>query len=157
MVGEALSGFSAFSALVGMARGLKDMNDAVVRNEAVYALTEKLLDAQQQYTTLAQKVSELETQLAAYETWEREKERYELKPHGHRGALAYALKEGVEPSEPAHSICPDCYQQRKKSIVQNVHHVVGFAESLECHVCGWEAYTKGHKRVEHVAPKPRRR
>ena len=116
MVDGVMGGFSAFASLIGMARGMKDMNDSVVRNEAVFALTEKLIDAQQEYTALTQKVGELEAKLAAFETWESEKQRYDLKPHGDRGALAYALKEGVEPPEHPHSICPDCYQQRKRSI-----------------------------------------
>ena len=155
MVGEIFGGISAFSGLVGMARGMKDMNDSVVRNEAVFALTEKLLDAQQEYTALAQKVGELEAKLAAYETWEREKQRYVLKEHGERRATAYALKEGVEPPEPTHSICPDCYQKRQKSVLQPVDHYVMRAESLRCHACGWETYTKGTWMPEHSGSKRR--
>jgi hypothetical protein len=159
MVDGVMSGFSAFAGLIGMVRGLKDINDGVVRNEAIFAATEKALDLQQQYTALAKAVGELEAKLAAYETWESEKQRYDLKPHGDRGALAYALKEGVEPPEHPHSICPDCYQQRKRSILQTVHHLVGHSESLRCNVCGWEAYTRGHKHPEHsgkAAPRGRR-
>jgi hypothetical protein len=157
MVDGVISGFSAFTGLVGMARGMKDMNDSVVRNEAVFAMTEKLLDAQQEYAALAQKVGELEAKLAAYETWEREKERYELKEHGSRGALAYALKEGVQPSEPAHSICPDCYQSRKKSILQNERFATGAAEALICKVCGWDGYTRGFRMPDHSGKPTKRR
>ena len=155
MVDGVIGGFSAFTGLIGMARGMKDMNDAVVRNEAVYALTEKLLDAQQEYAALAQKVGELEAKLAAYETWESEKQRYELKDHGNDGVLAYALKPGVEPAEPPHSLCPDCYQHREKRILQPEMKAPGMAHALVCRACGWEAYTVGFWRPEYGG-KPRR-
>jgi hypothetical protein len=143
MVGEIFGGISAFSGLVGMARGMKDMNDSVVRNEAVYALTEKLLDAQQEYAALTQKVGELEAKLAAYETWESQKQRYELKEQGHMKILAYTLREGVEPAELPHSICPDCYEQHKRSILQTEARIGG-VRVLTCHVCGWDGYLQGH-------------
>ena len=153
---DVVAGLSAFAGMVGMARGLKDLNDAVVRNEAVIALTEKIMDTQGRYTELAQQIGALEAKLAAYETWEREKQRYELKPVGNKGALAYALKEGVQPPEPPHSICPDCYQKREKSILVPTEHYVMRAESLRCHVCGWETYTRGSWMPEHSGP-PRKR
>lgn len=141
---DVIAGMSAFGGMIGMARALKDLNDAAVRNEAVIALTEKIIDAQARYTTLAQQVSELEAKLATYETWEREKEHYGLQEHGERRALAYALREGVEPAEPAHSICPDCYQVRKKTILQKERRSAGRQELLLCHVCGWQGTTHGH-------------
>lgn len=155
MVDGVIGGFSAFAGLIGMARGMKDMNDAVVRNEAVYALTEKLIDAQQDYATLAQKVSELEAKLASYEDWESQKLRYELKDHGNGGVFAYALKAGVEPPEPAHSICPDCYQNRQKSILQTEMRAPGMSHVLVCRMCSWEGYTSGFWRPEYGG-KPRR-
>jgi len=144
MVDGVMAGLSAFSGLVGMARGLKDINDAVVRNEAILELTGRLLDAQQDYATQIQKVNELEAKLAKFEDWESKKQRYELKEHGPNGVRAYALKDGVDPPEIPHSICPDCYEKRERSILQHLHVTVGRREILQCQKCGWIAHIKGH-------------
>lgn len=144
MVDGVMAGLSAFSGLIGMARGLKDINDAVVRNEAIYELTSKLLDAQQEYAALLARVGELEKKLTSFENWETEKQRYELKVQGENSVLAYALKEGVQPPEPAHSICPDCYQERKRSILQTeTRYVNGQRTCLTCNSCGWRGWIYG--------------
>jgi hypothetical protein len=142
-MGDVTVGFSAFAGLVGMARGLRDLNDAVVRNDAVYALTEKALDLQKDCTALAQTVGELQAKLARFETWESDKQRYELKDHGN-GVLAYALKDGVQPPEHPHSACPDCYQRRKRSILQTESYEIGRAQVLVCQICGWQGFIRGH-------------
>lgn len=158
MVAEVFAGISAFNSMLSAAKALREMDNKVSLNEAVIDLQGQILTAQESYTTLLAKVGELENKLASYEDWEAQKQRYVLKPHGERAALAYALQDGVEPPEHPHSICPDCYQNRKKSILQTVRHVVGFAESLTCNVCGWEGYTRGHKHAEHSGKaSPRRR
>lgn len=159
MVAEVFAGLSAFNSMLSAAKALRELDNKVALNEAVIDLQGQMLTAQESYTTLLGKVGELEQKLAQFEHWETEKDRYHLKDHRDgRQVLAYALKEGVEPPEPPHSICPDCYQHRKKSILQLVHHMVGHSQSLNCHQCGWEAYVQGHKHPEHSGKAtPRRR
>jgi hypothetical protein len=55
--------------------------------------------------------------VAELETWNAEKQRYELKDVGW-GSLAYALKEDARGTEQVHQICAACYQHDKKSILQ---------------------------------------
>lgn len=141
---DVFPGLSAFNGLMSSARALKDINDAVVRNSASIELLQKILDAREAYSALLDKVGELEAEIRAYETWESEKQRYELTEHGHSKAKAYSLKEGVEPPELPHSICPDCYGNRKKSLLQTQHMDVGRVVLLACQVCGWQAATHGH-------------
>lgn len=143
MVAEIFAGMSGFSAMLNAAKTIRDMDNAVARNTAVLALQGQIFASQEEYATLRTKVSELEKELARFETWESDKQRYELKPHGEGGALAYALKEGVEPPEPPHSLCPDCYQQRKRSILQTERYDGGRAIALVCHVCDWRGFTWG--------------
>ena len=145
MAVDIFSGLSALSALTGTARGLKDMNDAVVRNAASLELQEKILAAREAYSALLDKVDDLEAKLAAYERWDAERLRYELKKQGDSNVLAYSLKEGAEPTEPQHSICPDCYQQRKKSLLQTQERYLqaGQQIALTCQVCGWKGYLWG--------------
>lgn len=68
-------------------------------------------------TELAQQIRDLEAKLTSFETWDREKQRYQLeKVSG--GNFAYAVKEGERGVEPPHHICPACYEQRQKGIFQ---------------------------------------
>lgn len=143
MVAEVFAGIGAFKSMMDMAKAVRDMGVSTAVNSAVIDLQEKILAARDEYSTLLGSVGELEAKLASFENWESEKQRYELKPHGERQALAYALKEGVDTTEPAHSICPDCYQQKKKSILQKERRSAGRLELLVCQVCGWEGITHG--------------
>jgi hypothetical protein len=67
--------------------------------------------------SLIEQVGTLKAEIAQLETWEAEKERYELK-NVSRGATVYALKKETQGSEPSHWLCPDCYQNRKKRFFQ---------------------------------------
>ena len=119
-----------------------DMGNTASRNAAVIELQGQILAAQEDYAALLAKVRKLEEKVAHFEEWESEKERYELNEHGMMKILAYDLKAGVEPPERPHSICPDCSQSRKKTILQPERRVGG-AEVLSCKVCGWDGFLSG--------------
>jgi hypothetical protein len=140
-----------------MAKAMVGLRDAQVFQSKAIELQGAILGAQSDamaamtaHSDLIEKVRTLEAEVARFETWERDKQRYELKEHGDNRVKAYALKDGVEPSEVPHSVCPDCYQQRKISIVQETMKVPGMARILGCHACGWEAYTVGAWRPEYA-------
>ena len=143
MVGELLIGVSLFKSMLDMTKGLKDMNDAAVRNAAVIDLQGQILAAQEQQMVLVERVSELEKEVANFETWDAEKERYELTKVGDDAALAYTLKEGMESSEPSHQLCANCYSDGKKSILQKEIRHNGRSHLLICHRCKAEIYTFG--------------
>lgn len=117
MVAEVYAGLSAIKTAFDMAKGLKDIHDAALRNTAVIELQEKILTAQQAQASLIERISDLEKEVAAFETWSAEKQRYELKDVG-LGTLAYVVKETMRGTEPPHQICASCYQRNKKSILQ---------------------------------------
>jgi len=117
MVAEVFAGIGAFKAMLDMAKGLKDINDASIRNGAVIELQEKILSAHQAQLTLLDRISELEKEVARFETWDAEKEKYELK-NVVWGAVAYMLKPEVRGTEPPHWLCTNCYENRRKSIMQ---------------------------------------
>jgi hypothetical protein len=145
MVAEVFAGISAFNSMLSAAKALRELDSKVALNEAVIDLQGQILTAQESYTALLGKVGELEKKLAQFENWEAEKQRYELKEHGDAKVLAYALKEGVEPSERPHSICPDCYQQRTRSILQSeTRYQNGQHVCLACQACGWRGWTWGN-------------
>jgi len=125
-----------------IAKGLKDINDTARRNAAVIELQEKILSAQASQSDLVQYVRSLEEEVASFETWDTEKQRYELKEFG-PGAFAYALKADASGTEPAHQICPTCYENRRKSILQivpgnNARTTLGIRPVHRCPVCKTE-------------------
>ena len=118
MVGEALAGLSALKTAFDMAKGLKDIDDAVRRNAAVIELQEKILSAQQAQAALVEQVGKLEKEVANLKAWDAvEREKYELKEVD-PGALAYVLKPDANKAEPPHWLCATCYGDRKKSFLQ---------------------------------------
>lgn len=138
MVAEVFGGIGAFKAMFDLAKGLKEMDTANARNMAVIDLQERILTAQAVYAELTGRVRDLEEEVRRFETWETEKQRYELYEAMH-GKFVYRLKEGVEPSEPPHKICAKCYQQGEKSILQAdmiVERGSGMTNYLMCHTCG---------------------
>ena len=117
MAAELFASLSAFKTMFDMAKGLKDINNAAVRNAAVIELQEQILAAQAAQTELVEKVSELEKQVSGFEAWDAEKQRYELKDI-QGGAVAYMLKPDARGTEPPHWLCPNCYAQSKKAFFQ---------------------------------------
>jgi mannose/cellobiose epimerase-like protein (N-acyl-D-glucosamine 2-epimerase family) len=114
---EIMSGLGGLKTAFDLAKGLKDIDDTVRRNAAVMELQEKILTAQQAQAALVERLRELEKQVASFEQWDIEKEKYELKEI-YRQTLAYVIKENARGTEPSHSICAACYQMRRKSILQ---------------------------------------
>jgi len=117
MISEAIAGASALKTAFDMAKALKDINDATIRNGAVIELQEKILSAQEAQFALVRRVDELEKQIAALETKGSQMQRYQLKDFG-AGTFAYELKESEARGEPIHRACAACYQQGHISVLQ---------------------------------------
>lgn len=149
MVAELMTGLGLFNSLLNMAKGLKDMNDAAVRNAAVIELQEGILAAQAQQAALTDQVRQLEEKVRSFEKWGAEKQRYKLTDYG-GGTFAYALKPEKSHGEPPHRLCATCYEQGIKSILQHKGSSSG-RELVGCHNCKQE-YWLGQsvdKRIEY--------
>ena len=107
------------------------------------------LAAQMAQSALLKQVGELEKEVTDLKAWDAEKEKYHLVElrinvaPGHGGALAFALKEQAGSSEPIHFLCPDCYQEGRKSILQEEKRVPGMVDILWCNRCGAEINRTG--------------
>ncbi|MCP3388892.1 hypothetical protein NLM27_08910 [Bradyrhizobium sp. CCGB12] len=117
MISEAMAGVSALKTALDMTKALKDINDATIRNSAVIDLQEKILAAREAQTALLERIGELEKQLAGFEKWEAEKENYQLTKI-YDDTFAYARKPDAGGTIPPHYICANCYENRKKLILQ---------------------------------------
>lgn len=149
MVSELITGLGIFNTLFDTAKGLKDINNSTVRNRAVVELLEKILAAQAAQATLLERVGDLEKEVASFETWEVEKQRYELSDYG-EGTYAYRLKKSMQNGEPPHRLCAGCFQKNQKSILQNVGGIYSGREKMWCPSCNSNYFLGHYKRPEPV-------
>jgi rubrerythrin len=138
---------SAIPGLLSSLKVLKDMTQATVEMRDIVAFRERLIEiqpkiidaydaairAQIDRSALLEQIRELEKQVAGFEAWEAEKQRYELVKL-HAGALAFRVKESMRGAEPEHYICASCYQEGKKSILQGFTDYLN-ENSLTCPRC----------------------
>lgn len=119
MVGEAIMGIGALKSALDLTKGLKDIDDRVRLNNARMELQERILDAQRAQATLLERIGDLEGKIANFEKWETEKENYQLTTISSE-TLAYARKPSADGTVPPHYICTNCYEDRKKRILQRI-------------------------------------
>jgi predicted RNA-binding Zn-ribbon protein involved in translation (DUF1610 family) len=123
MIAEITATWTALNAAVkGIASVLKTVDDVKIK-EAISGIQDSLLDvqskllaAQAQYEQLADAKRQAEQKLTSYEKWDTESARYALKEIV-SGIFVYALKPDQANGEPVHWLCPNCFQERQKSIL----------------------------------------
>ncbi len=101
-------------------------------NSAIVEAHSQLLTAQTAALAQLGRVKELEQRITRLETWERERQRYEL-TRLNPGVLVYSLRPGMANGEPRHDICARCYEDGIKSILQPEHSTAGI--KLRCARC----------------------
>jgi hypothetical protein len=125
---KAISGILKTSRNVEINKAIAGVLDSLVDVQA------KLLSAQSNYDALARVKRELEQKIVDYEKWDSEAARYEFKEWA-SGIFVYELKKDHASGEPIHRLCPNCFQQHKKSILvkPNVSRL-----NYKCHHCQFE-------------------
>ena len=86
-------------------------------NGQILSAQTSAIQANAAQAALIEQVSTLKTEISSFETWDRERARYQLSNVGD-GSIAYLIKPDAAGLEPPHWICPSCYENRKKSILQ---------------------------------------
>jgi hypothetical protein len=145
---DVLTGLSTFKSMLEIAKGLKDMTDASARNAVAIELQEKILAAHATQTELVETATTLKSRVAELEAWDADKNRYELKEI-QTGVTAYTLKEGMEDGEIPHYLCPNCYTDKTKKLLQREVRNPGMVKMLVCHHCGLELIQHGMRQPEH--------
>jgi rubrerythrin len=120
-----------------IAKGISNLKAEVERNQAVAEILKILLAVQAdalsmqgQYQKLLQSKDELAEKLAEFEQWQKTESQYELQ-EVHRGIFVYSPKNPDQLKEPKHWLCANCWQERKKSVLQaDYHH-----ESAAAYTC----------------------
>ncbi|MFZ1905203.1 MAG: hypothetical protein WAU56_07410 [Steroidobacteraceae bacterium] len=137
---------TSFDALKNIAKAMMSLHDTqafqlkvIEFNEAIIDAQTKIFSVNEERAALIERVRELEESVTNLEAWEAEKQRYELKSVA-RDSFAYVLKAEAQGAEPTHKICANCYQHRKKAILQleprsAVHIDVGVPQTYICPEC----------------------
>ena len=149
MLAEIAAGLGSLNAAKDFLKALNGVQNAAAIQEIKFTLQGHILDAQQglfaaqeAQATSARRIADLEQEIVRLEDWSAEKQDYVLADTG-QGSLAYEYLEGVESGHPAHWICPQCYEDGKKSILKHEVLPVGRTQTLVCHRCGFDVVTRG--------------
>jgi hypothetical protein len=130
-----------------IAKGISSLKAEVERNQAIAKILEILLSAQadalsmrEDYQELLQSKEELSKKLREFEQWQQIESQYKLEEI-HRGVYVYTTKNPEALGQPKHWLCANCWQEKKKSILQaNYHHESG--AKYTCPRCKTEIHMK---------------
>ena len=125
----------------GLAKNIADLEEAHAVKIQIGELLAQILSAQESAiraqeseTALTRQVHELEQHIAQMETWDAEKQRYQLTDFG-AGTFAYALKPGMENDEPPHRACANCFKKGHISVLQFRLHDYMSQDLYDCPSC----------------------
>jgi hypothetical protein len=119
--------FSAIQSAYHLTKSIADLNEAHAIKVQLGELLAQILSAQEsalrsqdRESALTRQVHVLEDRIAQMETWNAEKQRYQLTDFG-SGTFAYLLNPDQKGSDPTHRLCAACFQKREQSILQFKH------------------------------------
>ncbi|MDO9370027.1 MAG: hypothetical protein Q7T68_15785 [Sphingopyxis sp.] len=125
MLAEISAGIGSLKALKDVVQGLNAANVQAQINEVKISLQEgilqayeALLAAQERETASLTRMRDLEQEIVGLKDWSAERKRYQL-VDAYRGAFTYMPKRGMENGQPAHWLCTNCFEQGRKSFLQN--------------------------------------
>lgn len=100
---------------------------------AILAAQGSAMEANAAQFAMIEEIRALKAEMASIKAWDAEKSRYKLQSVA-TGGVAYVLKESMSNSEPPHYICTSCYENGRKSILNQIANATGFT-SYTCPVC----------------------
>jgi hypothetical protein len=132
---------SALKTAKDIAEAMVSLRDTATFQEKRIELQSKILDAQgsmlpaqDERSTLIQRIRDLEQEIARLRAWDAEKQRYELQRWG-EGAFARVLKQSEANGEPVHALCAACYDRGVKSIIHSNREPTWPKHAWDCPTC----------------------
>jgi len=124
VIAEGVAALASLKSLYEIARDVRNSNDPEKLRVAASQMFDLALAAREQTAVLQEErnaamneITELKVELRGYKAWDVEKRRYELKTI-EPGMFAYMLKAGERGTEPPHWLCPNCFEEERKSLFQ---------------------------------------
>lgn len=140
MIAEISAGVAAAKGAIATAKNLLNLKTEAERNAAIIEIQSQVLDVQSQLSEAQRRYDELldekrksDAALAARDDWDREARKYKLS-EPRSGFFVYELIDAA--NERVHWLCPNCFQQRMKSIL---FRPIGDHEMMLCQNCKMQA------------------
>jgi hypothetical protein len=124
----------AAGSIVQLVKDTETRQKIIELQTSILDLHDRVRQAQVEQDELVKVKDELERKLLEHQQWGAEAARYELRQLAD-GIFVYALKAEHKEGQPDHFLCPHCFEQKKRSILQ--HPVAGYANYM-CHACKFE-------------------
>jgi len=144
MIAEISSLISSSKAAYDIAKRISTLKAEVDRNQSVSDLLSVILSVQSdalsmqsKYQDLLQEKDKLAKKLMEFEKWSEIEKQYELKELV-RGVFLYVYKQTNDFKEPVHWLCPNCWQDRIKSIIQCTNPMATRRRLYSCPKCKTE-------------------
>ena len=115
--GSLKSGLELLKGLRELKGSPEDVSKIMEVQAAILGAQSAALTAQAEHFALLAEVRELREALSRSQAWESDKARYILTRFG-QDTYAYSIKSDCLNGEPEHLLCPTCFEQRRKSILQ---------------------------------------
>jgi len=131
---------------IDIGKTVKEINDISQVRDKVIEMQELILSAQSsamaaqtQLFEVLQDNAELKRKAAAIDEWAATASRYQLRDFG-AGTFAYELKPEDANGEPQHRLCPTCFEQRKRSLLQFIGHTASSQDYYKCIPCAQDYF-----------------
>jgi predicted RNA-binding Zn-ribbon protein involved in translation (DUF1610 family) len=141
MTPEFAAAYTATTNALKAVKAIMDISQDVKINQVVIELQQSILELQAQMFAAQGKMQELssvkdeiEAKLKARDNWDEEKKNYELKEIA-SGLCVYSLKPDSQTGEPHHYLCPQCFQNSKKRLLQKQR---ATTLNYRCQECGFD-------------------
>jgi len=122
------------SALHGVAKQTEINQHVISLQSSIIDLQGKIFAIQSEYENLAGIKDETEKKLMKYEDWDRQKERYRF-TNVADGISVYVYEPTEGDRTPSHWVCPYCFENHKKSVLNRP---APDCINYICHECKWE-------------------
>jgi hypothetical protein len=130
---------TSLNTAMGLGKTLLDIRDFAKAQETLIDFNKAIIDAQSQImmaqneqSALKQQIDELKQECVRLKDWSSERQKYSRKEIA-PGAFAYIENDFVGRLQNAHKLCCNCFDQQKKSTLQQ-NDVIGTRYSaLSCH------------------------
>lgn len=133
---------------IAMVKGLKSAYDQHTITQAQTDVLEKLLalqmDAlslQEKHSALIHEKEELQKKVMEAQKWSETESQYELKQVV-PGRIVRSFKKTSESTDPPHWLCPNCWEDKKKSILQS-YNWMGDSWRVSCPRCSFKMSVSG--------------
>jgi hypothetical protein len=127
---------TSINAAKDIVKAIVSLNTIAEVNQKAIELQNIIIDLQGRIFEIQQSHSAIENELVEINNWEKNTANNYHLYEPYSGKFIYASNEPMKNNEPAHWICPNCYKDRIKSILQterkDIHYHIAYCPNKKC-------------------------